>query len=97
MSWLEKILFKMIKLLGCKEILEGVWVKCIDCDLILYKVELEKVFNVCFKCDYYMCLSGCKCLENFLDDVDCYEIGVEYELKDVLKFKDFKKYFDCII
>ena len=96
MSWLEKILPKTTKSSGRKEIPEGVWAKCTDCDSILYKAELEKALNVCPKCDHHMRLSGRKRLENFLDDADRQELGAEHEPKDVLKFKDSKKYSDRI-
>jgi len=85
MSWLEKILLP-----------EGVWAKCTACDSILYKAELEKSLNVCPKCDHHMRVSGRKRLEHFLDEGDRTELGTEHEPKDVLKFKDSKKYSDRI-
>ena len=92
MSWLEKILPKTTKSSGRKEIPEGVWAKCTACDSILYKAELEKSLNVCPKCDHHMRVSGRKRLEHFLDEGDRTELGTEHEPKDVLKFKDSKKY-----
>ncbi|MBD1583380.1 acetyl-CoA carboxylase, carboxyltransferase subunit beta [Pseudoalteromonas sp. S16_S37] len=96
MSWLEKILPKTTKSSGKKEIPEGVWAKCTDCDSILYKAELEKSLNVCPKCDHHMRLSARKRLELFLDDADRQELGAHHEPKDILKFKDSKKYSDRI-
>jgi acetyl-CoA carboxylase carboxyl transferase subunit beta len=96
MSWLEKILPKTTKSSGRKEIPEGVWTKCTACDSILYKAELEKSLNVCPKCDHHMRVSGRKRLEHFLDEGDRTELGTEHEPKDVLKFKDSKKYSDRI-
>jgi acetyl-CoA carboxylase carboxyl transferase subunit beta len=96
MSWLEKILPKTTKASGRKEIPEGVWAKCTSCDSILYKAELEKALNVCPKCDHHMRISGRKRLECFLDEGDRQELGTEHEPKDVLKFKDSKKYSDRI-
>ncbi|MEJ6473004.1 acetyl-CoA carboxylase, carboxyltransferase subunit beta [Pseudoalteromonas piscicida] len=97
MSWLEKILPKTTKSSGKKEIPEGVWAKCTDCDSILYKAELEKSLNVCPKCDHHMRITARKRLESFLDDADRQELGVEHEPQDVLKFKDSKKYSDRIV
>ena len=96
MSWLEKILPKTTKSSGRKEIPEGVWAKCTSCDSILYKAELEKSLNVCPKCDHHMRVSGRKRLEQFLDDGDRHELGAQHEPKDVLKFRDSKKYSDRI-
>jgi acetyl-CoA carboxylase carboxyl transferase subunit beta len=97
MSWLEKILPKTSKSSTKKEIPEGVWAKCGDCDAILYKAELEKALNVCPKCNHHMRLSGRKRLEYFLDDADRQELGAHHEPQDVLKFKDSKKYSDRIV
>ncbi|AUJ69415.1 MULTISPECIES: acetyl-CoA carboxylase, carboxyltransferase subunit beta [Pseudoalteromonas] len=97
MSWLEKILPKTTKSSGKKEIPEGVWAKCTDCDSILYKAELEKSLNVCPKCDHHMRITARKRLESFLDDADRQELGTEHEPQDVLKFKDSKKYSDRIV
>jgi acetyl-CoA carboxylase carboxyl transferase subunit beta len=97
MSWLEKILPKTSKSSTKKEIPEGVWAKCGDCDAILYKAELEKALNVCPKCNHHMRLSGRKRLEYFLDDADRHELGAHHEPQDVLKFKDSKKYSDRIV
>jgi len=96
MSWLEKILPKTTKSSGRKEIPEGVWAKCTSCDSILYKAELEKSLNVCPKCDHHMRVSGRKRLEQFLDVGDRHELGAQHEPKDVLKFRDSKKYSDRI-
>ncbi len=96
MSWLEKILPKTAKASNKKEIPEGVWAKCNDCDAIVYKAELEKELNVCPKCDHHMRISARKRLEMFLDDGEQVELGKEHEPKDVLKFKDSKKYSDRI-
>ena len=96
MSWLEKILPKTTKSSARKEIPEGVWAKCTDCDSILYKAELEKSLNVCPKCNHHMRVSGRKRLEHFLDDGERQELGAQHEPKDILKFKDSKKYSDRI-
>ena len=96
MSWLEKILPKTTKASGRKEIPEGVWAKCTSCDSILYKAELEKALNVCPKCDHHMRISGRKRLEYFLDEGNRVELGTQHEPKDVLKFRDSKKYSDRI-
>jgi acetyl-CoA carboxylase carboxyl transferase subunit beta len=93
MSWLEKILPKT-KSSGRKEIPEGVWAKCGDCDAILYKAELEKSLNVCPKCDHHMRQSARGRIENFLDTAERVELGVDLEAQDLLKFKDSKKYTD---
>ena len=95
MSWIEKILPKT-NTSTKRNIPEGVWTKCTSCDSILYKNDLEKEQGVCPKCDHHMRLTGRKRLELFLDAGEKVEIASELEPKDVLSFKDSKKYKDRI-
>ena len=95
MSWIERILAKP-KSSKRRNIPEGVWAKCTRCDAILYSADLERSLNVCPKCDHHMRLSARRRLESFFDDGRGEEIGAELEPKDVLKFRDSKKYKDRI-
>ena len=95
MSWIEKILPRT-NTSTKRNIPEGVWTKCTSCDSILYKKDLEKEQGVCPKCDHHMRLTGRKRLELFLDAGEKVEIAAELEPKDVLQFKDSKKYKDRI-
>lgn len=96
MSWIEKILNKKnIKINSKKiEIPEGIWTKCDSCNQILYRAELERNLEVCPKCDHHMKISGRKRLQKFLDEGNQTEIGIDLEPKDILKFRDQKKYKD---
>jgi acetyl-CoA carboxylase carboxyl transferase subunit beta len=95
MSWIERILAKP-KSNKRRNIPEGVWAKCTSCDAILYSADLERSLNVCPKCDHHMRVSARVRLANFLDDGKGEELGAELEPKDVLKFRDSKKYKDRI-
>lgn len=92
MSWLEKILPKSS---GTKhEIPEGIWTKCESCEQVLYRAELERNLFVCPKCGHHMRIKARDRLSAFLDENGRQEIGETLEPKDVLKFKDLKKYKD---
>ncbi len=96
MSWIEKILPKA-KATQKRNIPEGVWTKCPSCNAVLYKVELDRLLSVCPKCDHHMRISARKRIECFLDQGgERIELGEEFEPKDVLKFKDSKRYKDRI-
>lgn len=97
MSWIEKILPKS-KRSGTQRhnIPEGVWSKCGKCDQIIYRAELERNLEVCPKCDHHMRIGARKRLEEFLDEGSITELGADLEPKDLLKFKDTKKYKDRI-
>lgn len=95
MSWIEKILPKA-KTAQKRNIPEGVWSKCPQCNAMLYKVELERQMHVCPKCDHHMRISARSRIEAFLDTGERIELGTEFEPQDILKFKDSKKYKDRI-
>jgi len=95
MSWIERILAKP-KINKRRGVPEGVWSKCNACDNIIYKADLERSLNVCPKCDNHMRVTGRSRLDIFLDKENREEIGTDLEPKDVLRFKDSKKYKDRI-
>lgn len=98
MSWIERILNTRNITSGRKaNIPEGVWTKCTSCGQVLYRAELERNLEVCPKCDHHMRISARNRLLSFLDTDSGQEIGAELEPKDVLKFKDLKKYKDRLI
>jgi len=93
MSWLEKILPSIGKN-AKKNIPEGLWSKCPECNRVLYKEELERLHYVCPKCDHHLQISARKRLESFLDVEHQFEIDINLQSVDPLKFKDQKKYKD---
>lgn len=97
MSWLEKI-FNTSNIVSSRKasIPEGVWTKCTSCEQVLYSAELERNLEVCPKCDHHMRMKARKRLETFLDAEGRVELGQEFEPKDLLKFKDSKRYKDRI-
>ncbi|TDP38952.1 acetyl-CoA carboxylase carboxyltransferase subunit alpha [Idiomarina aquatica] len=95
MSWIERILAKP-KSNKRKNVPEGVWSKCTACDAIIYRNDLDRNLSVCPKCDHHMRLTGRERLALFLDEQGVSEIAAELEPKDILKFKDSKKYKDRI-
>lgn len=98
MSWIERILNKSnITPTRKANIPEGVWTKCDSCGQVLYRAELERNLEVCPKCDHHMRLSARARLNTFLDKDSVVELGSELEPKDVLKFRDSKKYKDRLV
>ena len=98
MNWFENLLKKTVgnssNSASRHEIPEGVWTKCTACEQVLYRAELERNLNVCPKCGHHMRISARVRLDSFLDKEGRVEIAQEMEPKDVLKFKDLKKYKD---
>ncbi|WP_158769386.1 acetyl-CoA carboxylase, carboxyltransferase subunit beta [Paraglaciecola sp. L1A13] len=96
MSWIEKILPRT-KSPTKSNVPEGIWTKCGQCDAVLYKTELEKQLGVCPKCNHHMRVSARVRLNQFLDQGERTELGADLEPKDLLKFKDSKKYKDRLL
>ena len=67
---------------------------CDSCGQVLYRAELERNLEVCPKCDHHMRMSARNRLHSLLDEGSLVELGSELEPKDVLKFRDSKKYKD---
>jgi len=93
MSWLEKILPSIGKNTK-KNIPEGLWSKCPECNAILYKDEIKRLNFVCPQCDHHLRISARQRLDGFLDAEHQVEIGANIESVDPLKFRDQKKYKD---
>lgn len=96
MSWLEKILPRTQSDTK-SNVPEGVWTKCDGCQAVLYKQEIERQLDVCPKCGHHGRISARRRLTTFLDQDTVQELAADIEPKDVLKFKDTKKYKDRLL
>jgi acetyl-CoA carboxylase carboxyl transferase subunit beta len=96
MSWFEKLMPSRIRTEGNnkRNVPEGMWDKCAECNAILYRAELERNLDVCPKCDHHRRIGARKRLEIFLDKNPREGIGVDLRPLDFLKFRDEKKYKD---
>ena len=94
MSWLENIIPPRIKKGNSqkKTIPDGVWVKCPDCDSVLYRADLDVNLQVCPKCQHHLRISARKRAEHLLDDHNFKELAKDVKPEDFLKFKDVKSY-----
>ena len=94
MSWLENIIPPRIKKGNSqkKTIPDGVWVKCPDCDSVLYRADLDANMQVCPKCQHHLRISARKRAEHLLDDHNFRELAKDVKPEDFLKFKDIKSY-----
>ena len=97
MSWIDRIFSKSTSSSSRKaNVPEGVWTKCTSCDQVLYREELKRHLEVCPKCGHHMRIDARERLLGLLDQDSVQELEAELEPKDILKFKDLKKYKDRI-
>ena len=97
MSWIDRIFSKNTSTSSRKaNVPEGVWTKCTSCEQVLYREELKRHLEVCPKCGHHMRIDARERLLGLLDQDSAQELAAELEPKDILKFKDLKKYKDRI-
>ncbi len=98
MSWLKKLLPSRINTDTSqkKGVPEGLWLKCLGCNEVLYSTELTKNLMVCPSCNFHHRISARVRIEQFLDAEGQEEIAASLEPHDRLKFRDSKKYKDRI-
>ncbi len=97
MSWINKILPSGVRSdEGDKRsnVPEGLWKKCVKCDAVLYRPDVERNDDVCPKCDHHMRIGARRRIDTFLDPEGQEEILTDIEPVDRLKFKDKKRYRD---
>ncbi|TAM11133.1 MAG: acetyl-CoA carboxylase carboxyltransferase subunit beta [Nevskiaceae bacterium] len=94
MSWLDKISGSRLLSEGArrKSVPEGLWIKCSNCQSVLYRAELERTLQVCPKCGTHRVIGARARLEHFLDPEGREEIATGIRATDPLKFKDSRKY-----
>ncbi len=97
MSWIDKILPAGVRKAEGGErtsVPEGLWKKCVKCEAVLYRPDLERNNDVCPKCDHHMRIGARRRLDIFLDPEGREEVFTDVEPVDRLKFKDKKRYRD---
>src|SRR5690606_27012104 len=73
---------------------EGLWTKCLSCQAILYRADLERNLGVCPKCHHHERISARQHLKYFLDPEGQQVLAEDISTEDRLKFKDTKRYKD---
>ena len=100
MSWLKNVIPPKIKrIVGSvskKNIPEGLWCKCLSCQAVLYRTDLEQNMEVCPKCSFHNRISARARIDTILDKEKRKEIGAQIQPLDSLKFNDTQSYADRI-
>jgi acetyl-CoA carboxylase carboxyl transferase subunit beta len=91
MDWFKKKKVNL-KPVERKEMPNGLWVKCENCNEIIYKKELEKRLYVCPDCDFHFRIDSSQYIHILLDSNSFKEFNKNIKSTDPLDFKDNKKY-----
>lgn len=75
-----------------RDIPEGLWSKCPQCESLIYDRELDDNLKVCPKCDHHFPISARERIHSLVETCSYEEIDPTMESVDVLKFKGVASY-----
>ena len=94
MSWIDKILPSGVSKGDGKKrssVPEGLWKKCVKCDAVLYRPDLERNNDVCPKCEHHLRITARRRIELFLDADRQYSCAYFYDRDDDLETAQLNK------
>lgn len=93
MSWFKRT-GKNIEEHKAKEMPDGLWTKCPDCNEVIYKTQLDENLYTCPNCHHHFRISS-KDYVNYIFDAGSFtETHKDVRSVDSLNFEDTKKYTD---
>ena len=92
MAWFKKARKPIATPEKSSRVPEGLWVKCPECDTIIYTKDLVKNLHVCGKCAHHFRLSATERLKSLFDDERWEELAPNLTSNDPLQFTDTKPY-----
>jgi acetyl-CoA carboxylase carboxyl transferase subunit beta len=72
----------------------GLWMRCPECEDMLFRKVVEEALHVCPKCQYHFRISARQRIEQLVDPGSFEEMFADIEPADPLKFVDKKAYKD---
>jgi acetyl-CoA carboxylase carboxyl transferase subunit beta len=97
MAWFKKARKPIATPEKTSRVPEGLWVKCPECDTIIYTKDLTKNLGVCQKCSHHFRLNATERLRTLFDDERWVERDAGLQSNDPLKITDTKAYKDRLI
>jgi len=92
MAWFKKARKPIATPEKSSRVPEGLWVKCPECDTIIYTKDLVKNLHVCGKCAHHFRLTATERLKTLFDDERWEELAPNLTSNDPLTFTDTKPY-----
>ncbi len=97
MNWISNFVRPKINaIFSRKNSSETLWVKCENCNSMIFHKEFNQNLNVCPSCNHHMYISPEQRLKSIFDEGIYSTIDYESPAQDPLNFKDTKKYADRI-
>ena len=92
MAWFKKARKPIAAPDKASRVPEGLWVKCPECDAIIYTRDLFKSLSVCTKCSHHFRLTARERLLMLFDGEHWVEHDAALKSNDPLRFTDTKPY-----
>jgi acetyl-CoA carboxylase carboxyl transferase subunit beta len=92
MAWFKKARKPIVAPDKASRVPEGLWVKCPECDAIIYTRDLFKSLSVCTKCGHHFRLTARERLLMLFDGEHWVEHDTALKSNDPLHFTDTKPY-----
>ena len=85
-----------IKTTDKRDIEEGMWLKCPQCQEVLYRTMLEESHYICTNCTHHFRMNSEDYIHLLIDNVKYVEIAKDVQSVDPLNFQSTKKYTNQI-
>ena len=72
------------------DMLVGKWVKCDNCNEILYKEDVKKNFSICPNCGKHFRISARRRIKQIIDEGTFEELDEDMQTSDMLNFEGYK-------
>ena len=97
MNWISNYVRPKINaIFSKKDTPENLWIKCLECGMMLFHREVKDALHVCSGCGHHMQISPHERLVSLFDGGIYSAVESDDVLEDPLQFKDTKKYTDRI-
>jgi acetyl-CoA carboxylase carboxyl transferase subunit beta len=95
MSWLTNFVRPKIRaLVGKEDVPDNLWLKCPNCEQMLFHRELAENLQVCHHCNHHLRLTADERLAMLFDDGEYSRAALPKVPADPLKFRDTRRYTD---
>ncbi|MFL2834366.1 MAG: acetyl-CoA carboxylase, carboxyltransferase subunit beta [Alphaproteobacteria bacterium] len=95
MNWFKKIVPPGLKkIFSKKSSSKDLWLKCDNCESMIFHKDAQDSFFVCSECDFHMRISAKERFRQLLDEGTIKYINNPEVVIDPLKFRDQRKYSD---
>lgn len=84
--------YTIVKVAKKRDIPEGLWTRCEDCNELIYNKKLEEGLKVCPKCNYHFTMDAASRVKATLDEGTFREMDANMEPGDPLTFAGPKTY-----